>query len=112
MATEISFEEIKAEVFRLGWDDFGITQAKIPEEDILAYKEWLGQKSHGDLVYMENQIRTDPQLLFPGAKSAIIFVTYYKQEKLDFQKDAGLVASYARGRDYHHVHRKRLKKFI
>ena len=62
---------------------------------------------------MENQVRCHPQQLLPGAKTALIFVSYYKQEPLQFRPDAGLVASYARGRDYlNHVHRKRLKKII
>ena len=61
---------------------------------------------------MENQLRCDPQSLFPHAKTAIIFVTYYKQEKIPFINGQGVVASYARGRDYHKVHRKRLKKMI
>lgn len=109
---DITLDELREEAFRLGWDDIGITQAKIPEEDIRAYKDWLQQDYQGNLAYMENQMRCDPDQLLPGAKTAILFVTYYKQEKLPFQSDKGLVASYARGRDYHHVHRKRLKKFI
>lgn len=108
----ITFEQIQEEALRLGWDDVGITKAEIPEEDIAAYMAWLSNSYQGDLGYMENQIRCSPQQLFPGAKSAIIFITYYKQEKKAFQDDAGLIASYARGRDYHHVHRKRIKKFI
>lgn len=112
MDCDISLEEVKKEAFRLGWDDVGITAAAIPEEDIQAYKEWLQNKHHANLTYMEKQLRCFPQELYPGAVSAIIFVTNYKQEKLPFKEDAGLIASYARGRDYHHVHRKRLKKFI
>ena len=108
----ITFEEIKEKALQLGWNDVGMTPAKIPEEDIKSYMEWLQKGKHGDLAYMENTMRCSPQELFPGAKTAIIFVTYYKQEKIPFRSDAGLIASYARGRDYHHVHRKRLKKFI
>ncbi len=109
---DISIAEIKEEAMRLGWDDVGITDATIPEEDIAAYRAWLGEKHHGDLDYMENEIRCHPDQLLPGAKSAIIFVSYYKQEKQEFHDDKGLIASYARGRDYHNVHRRRLKKFI
>ncbi len=105
-------EAIRAKVFELGWDDVGLTEATIPTEDILAYKQWLAKGHHADLTYMENQMRCEPQQLLPGAKTALIFVSYYKQEKKAFKTDAGLIASYARGRDYHHVHRKRLKKFI
>lgn len=108
----ISFEEVKATALQLGWDDVGATQAAIPEADVQAYKTWLGEGRQADLAYMEKQIRCDPQEYFPGAKTAIIFVTFYKQPPQDFLPNRGLIASYARGRDYHHVHRKRLKKFI
>lgn len=105
-------DEIRFMSSRLGWDDFGICDALIPEEDIAAYRLWIANNYHGDLAYMEKQIRCFPTELLPGAQSAIIFVSYYKQKKQEFRSDAGLIASYARGRDYHNVHRRRLKKFI
>lgn len=108
----ISFEEIQTEALKLGWDDVGITPAQVPEDDIKAYLDYLANHFNGDMAYMENQMRCHPEAFFPGAKTAIIFITYYKQEPADFKPNAGLVASYARGRDYHHLHRKRLKKFI
>jgi epoxyqueuosine reductase len=112
MSSIISFEEIKAEALRIGWDDAGMTPAKVPQEDITAYLEWLAEGYQAELGYMENKMRCFPEEILPGAKTAIIFVTNYKQERQPFRSDAGLVASYARGRDYHHVHRKRLKKMI
>ena len=112
MNTDISFEEIRKIALELGWDDVGTTPAKISEEDIASYREWIRSGSHAELHYMENEVRCYPEKFLPGAKTAIIFVSYYKQEPLPFRRDAGLVAAYARGRDYHHIHKKRLKKFI
>lgn len=108
----ISLEDIQKKASELGWDDVGITSATIPEEDIAAYEQWVKKKFHAEMGYMENPIRCNPEQFFPGAKTAILFVSYYKQEKVAFQKNHGIIASYARGRDYHNVHRKRLKKFI
>lgn len=108
----ITLQEIKEVAFSLGWDDAAITQAKIPEADIQAYLEWLNQGHHGDLGYMENKIRCTPDQILPNAKSAILFITNYKQPHQPFQNNKGLIASYARGRDYHHLHRRRLKKMI
>src|SRR4051812_21899089 len=108
----ITLDEIKEKALELGYDDAGLTKAIIPEDAIKAYQEWLLQDWHGDLTYMENQARCYPEQILPGAKTAILFISYYKQEKVEFQRNVGLVASYARGRDYHHVHKKRLKKFI
>lgn len=108
----ITLEEIKEAALRLGWDDAGATDATIPEEDIQSYREWIGEERHGDLAYMENQIRCYPEQLLPGAKTAVLFISYYKQEQQPFRSDAGLIASYARGRKYQNVHHRRLKKFI
>lgn len=109
---QLSFEELRVKAFSLGWDDIGITTASIPDEDISSYKEWLAKGSHAEMKYMENEIRCTPQILFPGALSAIIFVTYYKQPETSLQPSTGMVASYARGKDYHKIHHKRLKNFI
>lgn len=108
----VSLEEIKNKAYELGWQDVGVTQASIPEIDTTAYKNWVKEKCHANLAYMEKELRCTPQEFFPGAKSAIIFVSYYKQPKQDFLAKKGLIASYARGKDYHLIHRKRLKKFI
>lgn len=109
---QLPFAEVRQKALELGWNDVGVTEPVISPENIEAYHSWLQEGLHGDLHYMENTGRTNAETVFPGAKSALIFVSYYKQEKLPFVKGMGLVASYARGRDYHHVHRKRLKKMI
>ncbi len=111
-AKMIAANEIKKKALELGFDDVGITKSIIPDSDITAYREWLDSNLHADLTYMENKVRCHPDQILLNAKTAIIFVSYYKQEKLEFKENKGLVASYARGRDYHHVHKKRLKKFI
>jgi len=108
----LPFEEVRAQALAFGWDDMGATIPEISSENIQAYYAWLQNGLHADLHYMENRARTDSKTIFPGAKTALIFVSYYKQEKLPFKAGEGLIASYARGRDYHHVHRKRLKKMI
>lgn len=108
----ITLRDVREQALKLGWDDVGITRAEIPKADIQAYKVWLEDGFHGDLAYMEKEIRCYPEKLLPGAKSAILFISYYKQEPQPFRKDAGLIASYARGRKYHNVHHARLKKFI
>ena len=107
----MNISEIRSKALELGWNDVGITDAVIPEDDINAYFSWVKNSYHGDMSFMENELRCYPDRFFPEAKTAIIFVSYYKQKEMPFRSDTGLVASYARGRDYHIVHRKRLKKF-
>ncbi len=108
----LSFEELREKAFTIGYDDIGITPAQIAQEEIDSYLQWLEKEYHGSMSYMENRARIDPQAFFPGAKTAVLFVSYYKQEKIDPKEKPGLIASYARGKDYHHIHRKRLKNFI
>lgn len=109
---EITLEEIREKALALGWGDVGVTDATIPAQDSQAYHDWLAAGYHGELAYMENEIRCSPESLFPGSNSVIIFVTNYKQPEQPFLANSGLIASYARGKDYHHIHRKRLKLFI
>lgn len=108
----IPFDELKTITQELGWDDVGVTTPVISPENLQSLEEWLGKEYHGALSYMENSVRFDPKLLFLEAKTAILLITNYKQPKAPFRTDAGIVASYARGKDYHHLHRKRLKKLI
>jgi epoxyqueuosine reductase len=108
----ISNEEISQKALELGFDDVGITKADIPEEDKKAYRQWLKNSYHGEMAYMENALRISPDQLLPGAQTAILFISYYKQPKMEFHPEKGLIASYARGRDYHNVHHSRLKKMI
>lgn len=110
--SDISFEELRAETLALGWDDVGVTIPEISADNLGDFREWLTNGLNGDLEYMLNPVRLDPRLLYPEAETAIILVTNYKQPQIQPREDAGIVASYARGRDYHHLHRKRLKKLI
>jgi epoxyqueuosine reductase len=103
---------IREKALALGYDDVGITPATLPFHDKKSLTQWLRDGHHADLKWMESPARMDPTLLFPGAKSAILFITNYKQPKVPFQPGSGVIASYARGRDYHHLHRKRIKAFI
>lgn len=112
MNSIISLEELRSKTLSLGWQDVGITSPEIASEDQQAYKSWLSEGFQAKMGYMENLLRANPHQLFPGAKTAILFVSYYKQEALPFENGKGLIASYARGRDYHHLHRKRLRKMI
>ena len=87
----LSHARLREKILSLGWQDFGVTTAHVSEANILAYRTWLQEGQHGDLAYMENSMRCFPEQFFPEAKSAILCVSYYRQEKLPFRKDAGLV---------------------
>ena len=108
----LCFEEVRQKALELGFDDVGATRAEISDDHILAYRDWLSKGYQAGMGYMENTLRCRPQELLPGAKYAVLFVSYYKQARESFQSGKGVIASYARGRDYHQLHHRRLRKLI
>jgi epoxyqueuosine reductase len=80
------------------------------------FLEWLSAGSHGDMDYMAEHLeeRLDPRVLLPGARSVIVVADQYAPrgggEAAGKPPSApvGIVAKYARGRDYHAVIRRRL----
>jgi epoxyqueuosine reductase len=97
----------------LGFDYCGIATAKKLDEDARRLESWLGKGFHAGMQYMENHfdMRVDPSLLVPGAKSVItLLVNYYPK---NFQRSDSLrVSKYAYGEDYHEVIREKLKIFL
>jgi len=64
---------------------------------------------HGDMQYMERyrDLRSDPRLLLPGAKSIIsVAFNYFHHGQCDGAH--GAIAAYSHGDDYHEVVRERL----
>lgn len=76
--------------------------------------EWLGLGYHGKMSYMENHFekRTDPALLVPGTKSVICLAYNYHTEDTQKDPEAPKISSYAFGRDYHKVIKKKLKALV
>jgi hypothetical protein len=66
----------KAESF----DFVGISKAEKLEEESRQLEQWLNAGMHGQMTYMERnfEMRTDPRILVPGAKSVIsLLFNYY-----------------------------------
>ena len=56
---------------------------------------------------------TDPEALLPGARSIIsLGWNYYPAEDPPASGDQGLIARYARGRDYHRVMKRRMRRMV
>ncbi|MEI4196034.1 tRNA epoxyqueuosine(34) reductase QueG [Roseovarius sp. E0-M6] len=78
--------------------------------------EFLAKGRHGQMTWLEgrSQWRADPSVLWPEARSVIMLGESYTPERdptetLD-QGDVGTISVYARGRDYHDMVKKRLKR--
>mgnify|MGYP000882172153 FL=1 len=94
----------------LGFTHCGIAQATFLEEEAPRLESWLKQNFQGEMHYMENHfdMRLDPRLLVPEAKSVIsLSYNYYNSTK---QPEGALkIAKYAFGEDYHFVVKDKLK---
>lgn len=104
---------IKKTSIRLGFDYCGIAKAKKLNKDARRLEQWLQKGMHGNMQYMENyfDMRIDPSLLVPGAKSIItVLKNYYPsaEQKTDGPK----ISKYAYGKDYHDVMRSQLKELM
>lgn len=97
----------------LGFSYCGIAKATLLNEDARRLESWLNQSYHGTMQYMENyfDMRVDPTLLVPGAKSVItLLLNYYPSQKQS--NKAPKISKYAWGQDYHSVIRGKLNLLI
>lgn len=97
----------------MGFDSCGIAEARRLDEDARRLEKWLNKDFHGEMKYMENHfdMRVDPTLLVPGAKSVITLLYNYFPEQEQSQH-LPKVAKYAYGKDYHLVIREKLTDFL
>jgi epoxyqueuosine reductase len=104
---------VKQAARALGFDFCGIAKAQKLDEDARRLEKWLQNGMHGNMSYMERHfdLRVDPCLLVPGARSVITLLLNYAPGELQ-RENAPKVARYAYGRDYHEVIREKLDRFI
>ena len=107
-------ELIKAEAHRLGFLACGIARAGFLEAEAPSLEQWLRQKQHGEMAYMANHfdLRLDPRKVVEGAKSVISLAFNYYAPAQQVDPTAPKLSTYAYGRDYHKVLKKRLKPLM
>lgn len=105
---------IKAEAHRLGFSFVGVSEATFLEEEAPRLEQWLNEKKHGEMGYMANHfdMRLDPRVLVPGAKSVISFLYNYHNPQKQEDPKAPKISSYAYGNDYHHVIKHKLRGLV
>lgn len=105
---------IKAEAHRLGFMACGIARAEFLANEAPRLEQWLRQGKQGAMHYMANHfdLRLDPRKLMPGARSVISLAFNYHAPPQQRDPDAPKLSTYAYGRDYHKVLRKRLKPLM
>jgi len=105
---------IKTEAIRLGFTGCGISRAGFLPDDAQRLKQWLEAHYQAGMSYMENHFdkRTDPSKLVEGAKSVISVILNYYSSARPRDPEAPLISTYAYGKDYHDVIRKKLNGLL
>lgn len=94
----------------LGFLSLGTIAVTLMERDCERLDLYLENSYNGTMSYMgkNREIRKNPELLLPGAKSIIVVLAPYKPA-IKQSNDKPGIASYAYGKDYHYVIKERLK---
>jgi epoxyqueuosine reductase len=100
----------------LGFDLCGVARAeKFPE--LARTEEWLARGYAGEMRYLADARRSNPESAMPGIRSVIICALNYNSEQprstdvtdsLDHDGPRGWISRYAWGSDYHDVMREKL----
>ena len=99
---------IKNLALQAGFADVGITDASdlIGQTD---YENWLKKGYHAGMDYLANNLdkRYSPSAICDNAKSVICLLVSFSPSQAETNPRNKLIASYAQGRDYHKVLKKR-----
>ena len=112
---------IKQQAQTLGFADCGFLSVHHPlfAEQIIQLQAWLDKGYEGQLQFMHHnhELRANPDQLVEGAKTIIsVRMDYLTQAPTprtvadNSRPNSGIIARYARGRDYHKTMRSRLKQ--
>lgn len=99
----------------IGFQDIGVSKAIALHKEAIALENWLNHGYQGSMSYMNNHfdLRIDPRKLHQDTKSIISFSYNYFIDEDETNVDNEIkVSKYARGRDYHKVVYKKMKKII
>jgi epoxyqueuosine reductase len=107
MTPDALTDRLKAEAFRLGFDDVGIAPA-VTAPGYPGFLHWLEAGHHAGMEYMSRHAagREHPQSVLEGVCSVVVVSIVYGERDPDTEKSCsttGKVARYARGDDYHRV---------
>ncbi len=112
----ISISELKSRALAEGFSAVGITSAKLPREVATNLDGFISADHHGTMQWMAvtKERRGSPDVMWVGAKSAIVLAMNYGQGLDAFArleaKSSGVISTYALNRDYHDVIKSKLKR--
>jgi epoxyqueuosine reductase len=106
--------EVKSFALELGFARVGVARVEALTEEAERLRAWLARGRHGSMEWMETtaEVRIDPRHpgMLPGAESVIMLAAPYARANENVGPDPGIVARYARGRDYHNLLGRKARK--
>ena len=108
-------QKIKQKALEIGFHKIGIVSAKPLTHEREHFEEWLDSNYHAEMKWMEREPekRTDPNILFPQAKSVIaVALNYYTPHQHQSDSTKGKVSRYAWGDDYHDIMQEKLRELF
>ena len=108
-------QELIAAAKTFGIDKIGIARADVLADERRHLEDWLSTGRHADMLWMEREPdkRSDPRILFPGARTVIACaVNYYTPHDHAIAERLGKISRYAWGEDYHDVLKSRLRELL
>jgi epoxyqueuosine reductase len=112
-----SREAIEKALKHEGFENFGFAELTTPVS-IDLYEDWLKKGYQGEMAYLSRHLpeKREPQKLLAKARMAIVVTQNYVPHPQPIEiwplTDSTKVASYARGRDYHHFLAEKLGRVI
>ncbi|MEZ4335921.1 MAG: tRNA epoxyqueuosine(34) reductase QueG [Sandaracinaceae bacterium] len=107
-------QRLQREAEALGFARLGVAAIEPLGRESDALRAWVAQGHHASMTWMADtlEVRLNPahERLLGGATRVVVLATPYARSDGSPGPSPGVVARYARGRDYHNVVGKRTKK--
>ncbi|HJL15730.1 MAG TPA: tRNA epoxyqueuosine(34) reductase QueG [Sandaracinaceae bacterium LLY-WYZ-13_1] len=105
---------LEARAQALGFARLGVARVEPLDREAEALRRWLARGHHASMGWMDDtaEVRLDPTHpgMLPGATRVVVLATSYARNDARQGPPPSVVAGYARGRDYHNVVGKRMRK--
>lgn len=110
----VKSKEIEQIAFDMGFHACGVSRAERLENHTERLFEWISNGYHGTMSYMERNtdLRLDPTMLVPDAKSVISVLLSYNTGELPVNLNPLKIARYACRTDYHTFMKQRLWRML
>ena len=105
---------LREESLKLGFDRVGVAPLG-PSDHAAFYRAWVARGLHGSMDYLARpdavEARVNPSARWPELRSALVVAESYATStstSTSTSSGRGIIARYARGRDYHRVLKRKL----